>query len=190
MGILSIRKSKLREDLIALYFTNQDKKYYLRELERILNHSVANIRRELMALENAGLFLKENRGNQVYYYLNKSYPLFDELKSIVFKTSGAAKLLQDILMKFKGIRNAFIYGSFAKGEFGVDSDIDLMIIGKIDEEELINKLNKLETQLQREINYTIYSSEEFHQQKIQKNSFILDTLQGEKIILIGNQNEF
>jgi len=189
MDILSIKKSKLREDLLTLYFTNPDNKYYLRELERILNYSVANIRRELIKLENTGLFLSENKGNQVYYYLNQSYPLFDELKSIIFKTSGVAHLLHDVLINFKGITHAFIYGSFAKGEERGDSDIDLMIIGKINEDTLIDELNKLEKKLQREINYTLYNKDEFEEKKEKGNSFILDILRDKKIILIGNKDE-
>jgi len=43
MDLFRITKSKLREELLTLYFTNPDKKYYLRELERILNFSVGNI---------------------------------------------------------------------------------------------------------------------------------------------------
>ena len=77
MDLFRITKSKLREELLALYFTNPNKKYYLRELERLLNFSVGNIRRELIKLERTGLFLSENKGNLVYYYLNQSYPLFE-----------------------------------------------------------------------------------------------------------------
>jgi predicted nucleotidyltransferase len=189
MDILSIKKSKLREDLLTLYFANPDKKYYLRELERILNYSVANIRRELIKLEKAGLFLSENQGNHLYYYLNKSYSLFDELKSIIFKTSGVPKLLHDTLSNFKTISHAFIYGSFAKGEERKDSDIDIMIIGKVNEDKLIDELNQLEKKLQREINYTIYSKNEFEEKKEKGNSFILDVIEGKKIFLIGNENE-
>ena len=189
MDILSIKKSKLRENLLTLYFTNPNKKYYLRELERILDYSVANIRRELIKLEKAGLFQSENQGNHLYYYLNKSYPLFDELKSIIFKTSGVPKLLHDALSNFKAISHAFIYGSFAKEEERKDSDIDLMIIGKINEDKLIDELNKLEKKLQREINYTIYSKNEFEEKKEKGNSFILDILQGKKRIILGNENE-
>jgi predicted nucleotidyltransferase len=189
MDIFSINKSKLRQDLLTLYFTNPDKKYYLRELERILDHSVANTRRELMRLEKTGLFKSKKQGNQLYYYLNEAYPLFDELKSIVFKTSGAPKLLRDALSKFKNITHAFIYGSFAKREQREDSDIDLMIIGKEDEDKIINEINKLEQKLQREINFTIYSKKDFNQKKEKSNSFILDVIEGKKIFLIGNKNE-
>ena len=51
-------------------------------------------------------------------------------------------MLQNILEKFKAIRQAFIYGSFAKGEEREDSDIDLLIIGKVDEDKLIEDIAK------------------------------------------------
>ena len=189
VDMFRITKSKLREDLLVLYFTNPSKKYYLRELERLLNFSVGNIRRELIKLESAGLFLSENKGNLLYYYLNQSYPLFDELKSIIFKTSGVPKMLQNILKKINGISQAFIYGSFAKGEEKEDSDIDLLIIGKVDEDELIEEINKLERKLQREINYAIYGKEDFNKKKEGSNPFILDILKEEKIFLIGDEKK-
>ncbi|MHC2994711.1 MAG: nucleotidyltransferase domain-containing protein [Candidatus Atribacteria bacterium] len=184
MDLFRITKSRLREGLLALYFTNPNKKYYLRELERILNFSVGNIRRELIKLRSTGLFLSENKGNLVYYYLNQSYPLFKELKSIILKTSGAPKMLQKILEKFDGISQAFIYGSFAKGEKREDSDIDLLIIGKVNEDKLVEVISKLEKKLQREINYTIYEKEDFKKKKEEGNPFILEILKEKKIFLI------
>jgi len=188
MDMFRITKSKLREELLVLYFTNLNKKYYLRELERILNFSVGNIRRELIKLENTGLFISEKKGNLVYYYLNKSYPLFKELKSIISKTSGAPKMLQNILEKFSGIEQTFIYGSFAKGDEREGSDIDLLIIGEVDEDKLIEEICKLERKLQREINYAIYGKEDFNKKKKEDNSFVLDILKEKKIFLIGEEN--
>jgi len=188
MDMFRVTKSKLREDLLALYFTNPDKKYYLRELERILNFSVGNIRRELIKLESTGLFLSESKGNLLYYYLNQSYPLFKELKSIIFKTSGVPRMLHNVLEKFDDIDQAFIYGSFAKREEREDSDIDLLIIGKIDEDKLIEEVGKLERKLQREINYAIYEKEDFKKKKEEGNSFILDISKEKKIFLIGDEN--
>lgn len=147
-----------------------------------------NIRRELIKLESTGLFLSENKGNLVYYYLNKSYPLFKELKSIIFKTSGAPKMLQNTLKKFDGIDRAFIYGSFAKGEEREGSDIDLLIIGEVNEDKLIEVINNVERKLQREINYSIYGKEDFKKKKKEGNSFILDILKEKKIFLIGDEN--
>jgi len=188
MDMFRITKSKLREDLLALYFTNPNKKYYLRELERILNFSVGNIRRELIKLESTGLFLSENKGNLLYYCLNQSYPLFKELKSIIFKTSGVPRMLHNVLEKFDDIDQAFIYGSFAKGEEREDSDIDLLIIGEVNEDKLIEEIGKLERKLQREINYVIYEKEDFKKKKEEGNFFILDISKEKKIFLIGDEN--
>ena len=93
------------------------------------------------------------------------------------------------MVKFKDIDQAFIYGSFAKGEEREDSDIDLFIVGEINEDKLIEKIGKLERKLQREINYAIYGKKDFNKKKKEGNSFILNILQEKKIFLIGDGNE-
>ncbi len=189
MELLEITRSKIRREIFNLYFTNPERKFYLRELERILNFPVANIRRELVKLEKIGLFLSEKKGNLKFYFLNSSYPLFFEIKNIITKTSGIPALIKDALEYLKNIKVAFIYGSFAKGEEKSTSDIDLFIIGKPDEIELIKKLNQIEKKIQREINYTIYSKKSFKMKKQEKDPFILDVIKSPKIFLIGNENE-
>ncbi len=189
MDVFSITRSRLREELLTLYFMNPSKKYFLRELERILQFPVGNLRRELIKLEKTGLFLRENNGNLAYYYLNQSYPIFEELKSIIFKISGVPKMIRDILNHFKGISFAFIYGSFATGEEEEDSDIDILIIGKVDEDRLLEDLSKIEQKLQREINYYIYAKKEFDQKKKTDHSFILELSKVEKIFLVGDEAE-
>ncbi len=189
MEILQITKSRLREELLNLYFANPNKKFYLRELERILGFSVGNIRRELIKLKKIGLFRTENKGNLTYYYLNKSFSLFQEFKSIISKISGAPRMLKESLKNIKGIEYAFIYGSFAKGEEKETSDIDLFIIGKVDEGRLIDEANKLEKKLQREINFTLYEKSDFEQKKKGGNPFILEVIKQRKIFLIGDKSK-
>ena len=188
MDISKIFKSKARKELFRLYFTNPDHEYYLRELERILNIPVSMIRKELNRLEEDGIFLSRRKGNSTYYLLNKSYPLFDELKSIVFKTIGVQGLLREVLSKTRGIEVAFIYGSFAKHEETGRSDIDLLIIGKIDENRLLREINKLEKVLKREISYSIFRRDEFSHKMKEKDPFITDLVKNPKIFLIGDQN--
>jgi len=189
MDISKIFKSKTRKELFRLYFTNPDQEYYLRELERILRTPVSMIRKELTRLEEDGLFLSRRMGNLTYYLLNQSYPLFDELKSIVFKTIGIQGLLREILGKMKGIEVALIYGSFAKREETGRSDIDLLIIGKIDEDRLLREINKLEKVLKREINYSIFRKDEFNHKMKEKDPFITDLLKNPKIFLVGDPND-
>ena len=189
MDISKIFKSKTRKELFRLYFTNPDHEYYLRELERILNIPVSMIRKELNRLEEDGIFLSSRKGNSTYYLLDKSYPLFDELKSIVFKTVGVQGLLKEMLSNTKGIEVAFIYGSCAKHEETAKSDIDLLIIGKFDDSRLLREIGKLEGVLKREINYSIFKRDELKKKMKEKDPFIIDLLKNPKIFLIGDQND-
>ena len=189
MDISNIFKSKVRKALFRLYFTNPDGEYYLRELERILGTPVAVVRRELTQLEKNGIFVSRKKANLVFYFLNKSYPLFEELKSIISKTIGITASLQDGLKNIKGVELAFIYGSFAKKSEKSTSDIDLFVMGDVNENALIRAIKKIEGTLKREINYTLYTHSEFLSKKRKKDTFITDLLKNPKIMLIGRQDD-
>jgi predicted nucleotidyltransferase len=183
MEILKITKSKTREKILRLFFSDSDKKYYLRQLEKILGLSVGNIRRELLSLAKSGLFKKEEKGNQTYYFLNKDGALFNEYKNIIFKTIGVEGALRKELKKIKGIERAFIFGSFAKNKEDSASDVDIMIIGTVGDNVLIPKISKLESLLGREINYHLFSEKEWHD-KSKKDSFLKSVGVGPKIEII------
>jgi len=189
MDILKLTKSKTREKILRLFFSDIEKEYYLRELERILDLPVGNIRRELLNLEKSGLFKRRKKGNLVYYSVNKSSPIFEEFKKIVSKTIGVEGLIRRGLEKIKGTEIAFIFGSYAKDEADSLSDIDLMIIGSPDENELVAKISKIEKKIGREINYHIFSISDWEKARQEKNSFIENILSQPKIFLIGNQND-
>ncbi|MBL7198305.1 MAG: nucleotidyltransferase domain-containing protein [Candidatus Omnitrophica bacterium] len=186
---LYITKSKIRRDLLALFFTNKYQKYYLRELERTLQYSAGSIRRELLKFQKDDLFITEKQGNLLYYRLNTNHPLFKELESIISKTIGLEARLKLVLSSIIKIEAAFIYGSYAKNTDSAKSDIDLFIIGDPDENKLIEKINKLEKELKREINYNIYSKSDFEKKKKQKDAFIKDVLESKKILLVGGNND-
>lgn len=189
MDISNIFKSKVRKALFRLYFTNPENEYYLRELERILGIPVAVIRKELTRLKKDGIFISRKKANLVFYSINKSYPLFEELKSIISKTIGVTASLQDVLKNIKGAEIAFIYGSFAKNSERPTSDIDICIIGDINENTLIREVKKIEGALKREINYTLYTLSEFLSKKRKKDTFIMNLLENPKIMLIGEKND-
>jgi predicted nucleotidyltransferase len=189
MDIIKIFNSKTRQAIFRLYFSNPDKAFYLRELERELGIPVSMLRKELVALKKESIFSSERKGNLLYYCLNKNYPLFDELKSIVFKTVGIKASLIKLLSAIKGVDSAFIYGSYAKSAENAKSDIDLFVIGDPDKDVLLDKISKLEKILKREINYSIYSKTDFTKKKKQQDPFIEDLLKNKKIFLMGDENE-
>ncbi|MBC7350267.1 MAG: nucleotidyltransferase domain-containing protein [Candidatus Aminicenantes bacterium] len=143
----------------------------------------------MQLLEKEGLFVPARKGNLVYYSLNKSYPLFEELKSIVLKTIGVAGLLKETMSKIKGVETSFIYGSYARSEERAGSDIDLFIIGEVDENTLVKVVKKAESFLRREINYVIYRTAEYKARKKKRDPFIKEILKRSKLFLVGGVDE-
>ena len=189
MDIAKLFRSKARKALFQLYFTNPEGSYYLRELERMFDIPVSILRKELIRLEEEGVFISEKKGNLLYYRLDKEYPLFEELKNIVRKTIGIEGLLKDAIGDIEGIVAAFIYGSFAKGKEKSASDVDLCIIGSIDEDKLISKISAIEISVKREINYTIFTMGEFKKKKRSKDGFIQELIDSKKIMLKGKEDD-
>jgi len=186
---LYISKSKIRQELLALFFTNPQKRYYLREMERILGCSAGSIRRELLKFQKDGLFNTDKVGNLLYYSLNTKHPLFKELKAIVSKTVGVEASLRKELSAVPNIETVFIYGSFAANKEKSVSDIDLMVIGDPKSSLLNEKLSALERRLKREINPTVYSMREYKAKKRGKSGFIIDLLKNPKIMVIGKADD-
>ncbi len=189
MDILNIAKSKTREKILRLFFNDTEKKYYLREIEKILNISVGNVRRELLFLKSAGLFQKEKSGNQIYYFLNKKSPIFEDFKRIVSKTIGAEAVLKQKLISIKGIKIAFVYGSFAKEKEDALSDMDIFIVGEINEDNFLLSVREAEKILSREINYVIFTEDDLVRELSKKDVFLKDVIGGKKIFLIGDKND-
>ena len=180
--------SKLRVDLLSLFFGRPDEEFYVREIEKILQEDVGNISRELKNLESIGLLVSRKKGNLKYYLLDRKFPLHDELRSIILKTRGVAGVLQGSLSEMEGVDFAFIYGSFASGQETAKSDIDLMVIGKVALEHMITHLKKPEEILGREINPSLYERREIEKRLRDKEPFISRVMREPKIMLIGDED--
>jgi predicted nucleotidyltransferase len=181
--------TKNRAELLKLFLTNPDKAFYMQEIGRILGKKPGIFQRTLNNLVSEGILQSEYKANARYFKVAKNYPLFKELKSIVFKTVGVTGSLRKALEEIGSIDFAFIYGSFAKAKENFISDIDFVIVGNPDEDKLIKELDKLEEKLQREINYKFYTLNNFKKEVKEKEPFISEILKDKKIMLIGDENE-
>jgi len=185
----SIMGSETRVKILALFFLNPDRKFYVREIARRTGENINSVRRELQKLESIDLLRNEREGNLKYYAANKKMPIYEELKRIFLKTEGLGEIMKENLSKLGGVKFAFVYGSFAKGEERLKSDIDIMIVGEVDEKKLIPLIRKLEVQLSREINYTLLTTVEFELRMRKGDPFITDVLRERKIMLVGEPSE-
>lgn len=168
---LYLTKSKLRGELLALFFLNPDNSYYLRELERKLEASPGALARELKTLSEEGLLKRVPRGKQVFYQIHSAHPLFHEIRGIIEKTAGIPKMLSEGLRPLKEIREAYLYGSVVTGQMEAHSDIDLLLIGK-ETDAVLKLLQDLQSKFGRLINAATYAPEEFERKRKDKSEFL------------------
>ena len=168
---------------------NPERELYVREVARLTGEDYKNVSMELRNLEEIGLLSSRNEGNLKYFSLNKAFVIYEELKSIFMKTKGAVGILREAVSTKRDIDYAFIYGSFATGEERAESDIDLMVIGRISLEEVLALIRGPEEKLSREINVSLYDLQEIRKRVKDHDPFIMEVLEGSKIMLIGDENE-
>ena len=181
--------SRLRTKLLGWLLSHSEESFFVRQMEHLIQEDSTNISRELRRLEQMGIVQSEKRANLKYYKINPKCPFYEELKGLFLKTLGAPAVVKEVLKDIEGIDTAFIYGHFAKGQEYSVSDIDLFLVGDIDEDELLEIFPDLESRLGREINYSIYGLEEFRKKRKEGNAFINTVLKETKVVLLGNPDE-
>ena len=177
--------TKLRKSVLTYFFSHPDEDYYVREIAAIINEDPGNLSRELNKLEKEGLFRSYTRGKSKFYSLSKEYPLYKEIKEIIFKTEGVEGSLRNMISGYKGISLAFIYGSYANGSENKTSDIDLIIVGDFVRNEFTGDIRSLESRIGREINFTHYDPGEFKKEAATPGSFLNLVATGEILLLKG-----
>ena len=177
--------SKLGRRVLVYFFSNPSYKLHLREMAVRLEVDPANLSREMKRLLQAGIFVAEPLGSLKLYSLNRSYPLYKELSSIIFKTEGIEGALRTAMKDLKEIKAACLFGSFAKGKPDEYSDIDLLIIGSPEFERMGDHILDLEKKLGRAIQYHVFSMDEFNRRKKMKDPFIQYILNNPVVSLTG-----
>lgn len=181
--MISLR-SKITIKLLDYYFLNPDAQAYINELARILELDPKNTETKLKELEKEGLFKSEFRGKQRYFFLAKDNPILEHYRQIFLKTHGLEKRLKDMLNGIEGIKEAYLYGSYASNKMDSSSDIDLLAVGTHSVLELQRVISKLQKDIGREFNVTNLSVKEFEAKKKNKDAFINSIFKAKIIRLI------
>lgn len=181
--------SDTRIKVLSHFFLHPGESFYLRQIEKLLEIPGGQLRRELLNLEGIRLLVSRREGNQKRYSINRDFPLYDELKNIFLKTTGAGDIIGESLSRIEGIELAFIYGSFAKGEEHPGSDIDVMVVGDVPDREVSRAISSAEKRLHRTVNYSLYERKEVNARLDKKDDFIMTVFREPHIILLGSKND-
>ena len=161
---------------------------HVRELARLTGASPGSLHRDLRALADLGLLVRQEVGRQVHYRANVESPVFEELAGLLRKTAGLVDVLRKVLAPMAAkIEQAFVYGSMASGEAHTHSDVDLMIIGSLGFADVVLALSDAQKTLRREVNPTVLTPQELAQKLRQKNGFVAQVWRGPKLWVIGHE---
>lgn len=169
---LLLGRSKVRQRILALLVETPERRVHLRGVARAVGTSAGTAARELGRLAEAGLVRRAREGNQVYFQARSDQPLFGPVREIVRQTIGAPMSIGRSLAGLAGVERAVIFGSYAHGSLRPDSDVDLLIIGTPDRDELTERLEVAGREISRPINEVVMTADELEARRARGDRFV------------------
>lgn len=154
--LLPLLRSTAQGDLLALLYLHPERDYSLTEAADLIGVSVKTVHTEASRLVAAGLVADSRRGNVRLLRAVSDTPVSRPLTDLLAVTYGPLPVLTDLLAGAAGVIYAFIYGSWAaryQGEPGpVPNDIDLLVVGTADRDDLDDIARAAQERLGRPVN--------------------------------------
>ena len=183
-GSLLLGRSKIRQRILALIMDAPDRRTHLRGIARAVGTSAGTAARELGRLEEAGLVRRTREGNQVYFEARPEQPLFGQIRDVVRQVAGAPIILRRHLSGLAGVERAVIFGSYAHGLLKSDSDVDILIVGNPDRDELTERLEMASLEISRPVNEVVMSPEELDGRRVRGDRLIESIDAGTTILVV------
>ncbi len=174
--------SNTRIKLLNTFLLNTEEEFFIRELTRKLDEQINSIRRELDNLKKIGLLRSKVRNRKKYYYVNKDFLIFDELRDIFIKASSNDEQMARKIAKMGNVDFMMLSGLF----IGKESAVDLLIVGDIDKDKLKGYLHK-SSKDKKDIKFTIITKKDFLYRLECKDKFVYDMIGNKKNVVLVNK---
>ena len=183
--------TKTQQRVLGLLYGKPDSSFYTNEIMRYAGMGRGTISRELNRLSSSGLVSVTRQGNQLHYQANKDNPVYSDLLNLIRKTFAIVDVIKAALLPVnEQIELAFIYGSMAKGEDTIKSDVDLMLVSpSITYADVMRVLSDAEDTVGRPINPSIYTAEQVKNRLDDKNAFMSRVMEQPKIWVKGQDDD-
>lgn len=190
LKLLDALLPKTRQGILAALLGQPEKTWYVSELARRMGVPSSSLQRELLDLTQVGILKTHRQGRMAYYQANTDSPVYADLRGLLLKTAGLVDVLTDALKPLAAkLELVFVYGSVASGTEQSDSDIDLMVVGKVEPANLALPLRRAREQLGRAINPTVYTPAEFDKKRSAKDHFLSQVLAKPRLVVIQKQHD-
>lgn len=155
-ALLPILRSDTVGELLSRLFLSPEKRFTPTDLAVEIGVSLPTVIREVDRMIESGLIVEERIGRARRLHANQNTALFKPLATLMALTYGPKPVLEQLLADVDGVDQAFIYGSWAaryEGEVGGQpNDVDVMVVGSADRDELFEIADQARKALAREVN--------------------------------------
>jgi predicted nucleotidyltransferase len=191
LPLASVLFKDYRRRVLGLLLLHPGESYHVREIARLTNTVAGTLHKELATLAKAGILTMQPRGNQKVYSANRDCPVFEELASILRKTSGMVDVLASALLPMaEQIDSACIFGSVAQGRETTHSDVDVLVIGVASFAEIAKALYPCHEALGREVNPKVYDKAVWVELNRNNDGFTREIVAKPKLFIIGGNEAF
>ena len=153
--ILPLMRSRLQGDVLAWIFLHPEEPYSVADIATKVGVSQVSVLREVNRLAEADLITETRQGRSRMIRPNPNNPATGPLTDLLAVTFGPVPVLREALTDAPGVEEAFIYGSWAERYEGKPGrspgDIDVLVIGTADEDELDQIAKNASQRLGREV---------------------------------------
>jgi DNA-binding transcriptional ArsR family regulator len=159
-ALLPILRSQQQGEILALLLGDPDLELSLTEIAARTGAPHPSVYREVQRAEQAGLVTTRKVGNTRLVRANTGSPYYAGLADVLTRAFGVPAVLAEVLRDVNGITAAYIYGSWAARHEGLTGqrpvgDIDVLILGDPDRDQLYAALSTVEQRLGRPVQATI-----------------------------------
>lgn len=182
--------SEVRVNILKLLLLNPKKSFHVRAIVRNVNAEINAVRRELENLFEINLVTRRQSSNKIFYQINTEHPLYTELLSLVAKEVGIGAAIMTKARQIGDIKYAMLSLAFLRGRKSSALDVDLFIVGNVNLDILNFIIKEEEGKMEREINYSVMSMEEFLNRKRTNDQFMYRILTQSRTMLIGDDEKF
>jgi DNA-binding transcriptional ArsR family regulator len=159
-SLLPVLRSQQQGEILALLLGNPDLELSLTEIAGRTRTPHPSVYREIQRAEQAGLVTTRKVGNTRLVRANTDSPYYAGLAEVLTRAFGVPAVLAEVLSPLQGITEVYVYGSWAARHEGHNGprpvgDIDVLILGAPDRDQLYTALSDAETRLGRPVQATI-----------------------------------
>jgi predicted nucleotidyltransferase len=159
MKTISLGGSKVKTRILTFFLENPVQELYESEVRKRTGASLGATNRYLKELAMEEVLLFNKKGSMNFYRLNRKSAVVKKVKVVHTLSLPAIKALENLGKRLSV--EVYVYGSAARGEDVEDSDLDILVIGKVKPDELEREMKPIRHKSTRQIRISLFTNQEW-----------------------------